>query len=221
MISIPLLYQDNSIIVANKPAGLLVVPTPKGEERTLTTLLERQLRDAGQNPGVYPCHRLDRDTSGVIIYARTKADQERIMEQFKCHQVTKIYIAFIQGRLEKLSGEIRSHIDTRYPYFSAKGNWGKLAITRYNVREIRDQFTIIEARPITGRTNQLRIHFRQLRHPIIGERKYAFGRDFPLKFRRVALHAGEIKFRHPRTNHWLKIKAALPEDMKNFCVKNR
>ncbi|MFH1776144.1 MAG: RNA pseudouridine synthase [Candidatus Omnitrophota bacterium] len=206
----------------NKTPGFLVDSDHCCEKPTVTSILEHQLANnsAKKHLSVLPCHRLDRDTSGVIVYALDKKSQQNIMQQFKLRKVLKKYIAYVQGRMERMSGEIRSFIDTKYPYFSANKNRGKLAITKFKVIDICNFFSIVEARPLTGRTNQLRIHFRQIKHPIIGERKYAFGKDFLLKFKRVALHAAEIRFYHPGTLKLMKFSAPLPKDMKDFCAKN-
>jgi len=117
-----------------------------------------------------------------------------MMEMFKTRKVKKTYIAFVKGVVSQNQGEIRSPIE------------GMTAITKYRVIQKRKDFTVVEAYPLTGRTNQLRIHFKRIGHPIIGETKYAFRRDFRIKAKRLCLHASGLEFIHPITKmlyHWL------------------
>ena len=95
-----------------------------------------------------------------------------------------------------------------------------MAVTRYKIIEIRRGFTVVEVHPVTGRTNQIRIQFSEIGHPLVGERKYAFGKDFQLKFRRTALHAGSLSFKHPVFKNKIKIQSPLPEDMEQFRSQN-
>jgi RluA family pseudouridine synthase len=194
---IPIIYEDEWLLVADKPSGLLTVPTPKNEKRTLSSILN-----------LYPCHRLDRETSGLIIYAKSKGIQQKIMDEFRQRRVKKIYAAFVSGIPYKNQGEIKNRIE------------GLNALTRYKVIAKRKDFAIVEVNPLTGRTNQIRIHFKQLGHPVLGESKYAFRRDFKVKAKRLMLHAAELEFTHPVTGKLLKLKSALPEDFQNFLDKH-
>src|SRR3989338_7687371 len=193
---IPILYKDDCYLVVDKPAGLLVVPTPQKEKNTLTDIVNAQCRTP-QQERIYPCHRLDRETSGVIIYAKGQRNQELLAEQFKHGRISKKYIAFVQGKLKKNAP-------------------AKFAITRYKVLEVRRRFSIVEVNPVTGRTNQIRIQFSEIKHPLVGERKYAFGKDFDLKFRRTALHAAEVEFINPVSKKKVSVTSPLPEDMEKF-----
>ncbi len=208
MANLKKIYEDDCLIIADKPTGLLVIPTPKNEKYTLTNLLNQELITKNEQIRAHPCHRLDRETSGLIIYAKGKKIQQVIMDQFHKLKVKKEYIAFIQGNLNKESGEIKGIID------------GKFSITNYSVVERRKNFTIVRVIPITGRTNQIRIHFKKIGHPLVGESKYAFRKDFQLKFKRVCLHASKIEFSHPKTNQKLVFKSPLPDDLKKFLDKN-
>ncbi|MDD5005465.1 MAG: RluA family pseudouridine synthase [Candidatus Omnitrophica bacterium] len=196
-----IVYEDESLIVVNKPSGILTVPTPKNEKYTLTACLNKVLEKRGLNTKVFPCHRLDRETSGLIIYAKSPAAQEMIMEQFKIGQVKKKYIAFVQGLIKNPSDTISFPIEN------------KKAITKYKLLQRRKDYSIIEVEPSTGRTNQIRIHFKMIGHPLLGERKFAFGKDSKVKFRRVALHASEIQFRHPADGRILCFSSKLADDM--------
>ncbi|MBN1527260.1 MAG: RluA family pseudouridine synthase [Candidatus Omnitrophica bacterium] len=204
------LYEDNDIIVVDKPSGMLVISTPKGETNTLTDLLNSELDRRGVEANAHPCHRLDRETSGLIVYAKGKRSQALIMEEFRKREVKKVYVAFAHGDIRKGSGTLEGLI-----YNRNKGR-KENAVTKYKVVGRKKGFTVVEAEPVTGRTNQIRIQFKETGHPLVGESVYAFRKDFALKFRRVALHASYIAFAHPVTGERLSFTAPLPEDMERF-----
>jgi len=203
-VNIPIVYADEWLVVVNKPSGLLTIPTPKKESRTLTSILNEELRTKGLSYRLHPCHRLDRETSGLIIYAKGKSFQKKMMAEFKNRRVRKTYLAFVRGLPAPPQGEIRRPID------------GLSAKTRYKVIEKRKNFAIVEVEPLTGRTNQVRIHFQKIGHPLLGEAKFAFRRDFKIKAKRVCLHAQALSFRHPITRKIINLTADLPEDMKKI-----
>lgn len=196
------------MLAVSKPSGLLTIPTPKNEPRTLTSILNEDLKQRGLSYRFHPCHRLDRETSGIIIYAKGKSIQKKMMDEFKCKRVKKTYIAFVQGIPSKNQGEIKKTIA------------GLSAITKYKVIQRKKDFTVVEVLPLTGRTNQIRIHFKEINNPIVGETKYAFRRDFKLKAKRLCLHAKALEFPHPITKKYLRLRADLPQDLKNFFSQN-
>ncbi|MCM8780461.1 MAG: RluA family pseudouridine synthase [Candidatus Omnitrophica bacterium] len=206
---IGIIYEDDWLLVADKPAGLLTIPSPKKEKRTLISILNDYLKIKGVNYRLHPCHRLNRETSGLIICAKGKSIQKKMMRLFKEKKVKKKYLVFIRGRPTSDRGKINYPIQ------------GKNALTIYNVLERRDNFAIIEAIPLTGRTNQLRLHFKYIGHPILGETKYAFRRDFKLKAKRLCLHARELGFIHPITQRYIRLYSETPEDLKSFLSRNR
>jgi len=206
--NIPVVYEDDCLVVVDKPSGLLVIPTPKNEPRTLTSILNDDLKDKGLSYRLHPCHRLDRETSGLMIYAKGKSLQKKMMDAFKRKDVKKIYIAFVQGALSKNQGEIKIPIE------------GLNAETKYKVIQKKKDFTVVEVIPVTGRTNQIRIHFKQIGHPIVGETKYAFRRDFKLRAKRLCLHARSLEFTHPKTQKRISLDIDLPEDLEEFLKTN-
>jgi 23S rRNA pseudouridine1911/1915/1917 synthase len=206
--NIPIVYEDDWLLVLNKPQGLLTMPTPKNEVRTLTSILNEDLKKRELSYHLHPCHRLDRQTSGLIIYAKGKSIQKKMMELFKYKKVRKTYIAFVQGRLSNNKGDLRYSIE------------GQSALTKYRVMQRRKDFTIVEVKPLTGRTNQIRIHFKQIGHPILGETKYAFRRDFKLKAKRLCLHAKDLEFVHPITKRYISLHTDLSQDLKEFLEGN-
>lgn len=217
---IEILYEDDSYMVFNKPAGLLVIPTPRNEKNTLVNIVNAQYVSGRDAPKLYPCHRLDRETSGVILFAKGKRRQQWMMELFKKRAIRKKYIACVYGKLPQRQGEIRFSVaDRALRKFRGRPSL-KSAVTRYRVIEVKKRFSVVEVEPLTGRKNQIRIHFTQIGHPLVGERKYAFARDYPLKFKRVALHAAGLEWMHPVNHSRVKVTADLADDMEAFIARN-
>lgn len=210
-----IVYEDNSLILIDKPSGMLVIPTPKKETNTLTDLVNRELDERNVEANAYPCHRLDRETSGLILYAKGKSIQQLMMEEFRKRSVKKRYIAFVHGNVRKDSDVIKK------PIFNRNKNRPEPAITNYKVLERRKDFTVLEVEPVTGKTNQIRLHLKAIGHPLVGESVFVFRKDFKLKFKRVALHAEKIEFTHPVTKEKMNFSSPLPEDMSNFLEKTK
>jgi len=208
MNNIPAIYEDDHLAVFNKPPGLLTIPAPGGREKDFTFLLNSRNRDQDGLPRFHPCHRLDRETSGLIVYAKGKSAQKKMMDIFRGRAVGKTYLAVLHGSQAEGKRTIRSPIE------------GKPASTSYEVLLRRPAFSVVCAAPETGRTNQLRIHFTRIGHPIVGEAKFVFRRDFVLKAKRVMLHAWQLEFRHPYSGRDLVLSAPLPVDMRNFLLKH-
>lgn len=206
--NIPVVYEDDWLLIVDKPAGLLTIPTPRNEKRTLTSILNDDLKDKGALYRLHPCHRLDRETSGLIIYAKGKSAQKKMMDEFKRHNIGKGYIAFVQGVLRHNYGEITNPIDRMH------------ASTYFKVINRRRDFTIVEVSPKTGRKNQIRIHFKAIGHPLVGETRFAFRKDYKLKAKRVCLHANYLKFNHPITKKSLELRLELSNDLKDFIKIN-
>ncbi len=213
---IPVIYEDDACIAFNKPPGLLVIPTDKNEQRTLFNLVNQQFPDGFH---LHPAHRLDRDTSGIILFAKGKSHQQALMQSFKERKVIKNYIAFVQGRLEPASGKITLAIKDKFAQkFSAKAP-AQSALTHYEVEKYYKDFTVVNVMPVTGRTNQIRIHLAQIGHPLVGEDVYAFRKDFALRFKRIALHAWRLQWPNPATGKLTAAQAPLAEDMMEFLKK--
>lgn len=210
-----IVYEDEWIIVVDKPSGLLVIPTPRDERVTLTSILNKELDRRGVEVNAYPCHRLDRETSGLIIYAKGKRIRQRMTEEFRKRSVKKIYLAVVHGIVEKDFGIIKN------PIYNRNKKVLEDAVTKYRVAARRRDHSILEVEPVTGRTNQIRIHLKAIGHPIVGESVYAFRKDYELKFRRTALHARYVEFNHPAAGGRASFEAPLPEDMRMFEINGR
>jgi len=207
--NIPIIYEDDWLVILDKPSGLLTIPALNKDARSLTGILNDDLKERNISYRLHPCHRLDRDTSGLIIYAKGKSIQQKMMQLFKFKKIKKNYIAFLNGQLGKIEGQIDVPIE------------GQSALTQYRIIEKRNDFTIVEALPFTGRTNQLRLHFKYVGHPILGESKFAFRKDFKVKAKRLCLHAAYLEFEHPVTNKNLVIKSPLPKDLIDFLETHK
>jgi 23S rRNA pseudouridine1911/1915/1917 synthase len=202
--NIPIVYEDDWLLIVDKPAGLLSVATPRKESRTLTSILNQDALEKGAKYSLHPCHRLDRETSGLIIYAKGKSVEKKMADAFRDRRVAKKYIAFVHGKLAHPEGKIDFAIE------------GKSALTKYKLLQEKSNYSVVEVSPVTGRTNQIRIHFKGIQHPLVGEDKFIFRKDFSLRFKRVCLEAKELYFRHPLTGKDLKISIELAQDLQDF-----
>jgi len=202
--------------VFNKPSGLLVIPTGKNEHHTLRSIVNQQ---QGGHGSLYPAHRIDRDTSGAILFAKSKDGRQRLMQFFKDKRVKKTYIAFVHGHLSQPQGKIRIPIKDFHQRKFARHLPAQSALTHYEVQDYHKDFTVVRVMPITGRTNQIRIHFAKIGHPLVGEDQYAFRRDYALRFRRTALHALRLEWPQMSGGRIITVEAPLAADMEDFLSK--
>lgn len=207
--NIPVVYEDDWFLIVDKPPGLLTIPTPKKETRTLTIILNDEMKKKGYGFNLHPCHRLDKETSGLIIYAKGKSAQQKMMDLFHQRKVDKAYIVFVQGNLARDEGEIKNRIE------------GKNALTRYKVCQRKKDFNVVLARPLTGRTNQIRIHFKQIGHPVVGDDKFAFRKDFALRSKHLCLQAKAISFPHPVNAKIINLDIPLAGYLRDFLEKHQ
>jgi RluA family pseudouridine synthase len=205
---IPILHRDEHVIVVEKPPGMLSIDAPSDEGLTLPLALERQgLR-------VIAVHRLDREVSGAVLFALDAGTRDRLEELFRERAVTKIYWALAQGHVRPAQGTWHFPILEEGPGARISA-LGKPSQTRYRTLAGLRETTELEIDLVTGRRNQIRLHAAHAGHPLIGERKYARGKDSPLAFRsrRVALHAWRIGFPHPHTGVRIEVESPLPDDL--------
>ena len=217
---LPIVYEDDAIVVLDKPPGVLAVPLERrGGARSVFDDLKDYLRRRGR-PRPLVVHRIDRDTSGLVVFAKHARAQAPLKEQFKRRTAERVYLAVVYGRPSPPQGEWRDRLvwDTRaliqketHPRDPA----GKDALCHYRVVERLKGASLIEVRLVTGRRNQIRIQARLRGHMLVGERRYVFGPDSlrTIDFPRQALHACRLAFVHPATGQPLEFEAPLPDDL--------
>jgi len=218
-IPLNVLFADRHIIVLNKPSGLVVHPGAGVADGTLVNgLVYRFPELAGIGPEDRPgiVHRLDKDTSGVMVAARSAEAYDALLRMFKRREVHKTYIGLAWGRLGRTEGVFDWAIGRHVKHgqrISTRTNKPHPALTAYTVKKVFGDFSLLELRPVTGRTHQIRVHLAAAGHPLVGDRRY--GQRRPKKeFPRLALHAWKIQFAHPVTGATLEFEAPLPEDLK-------
>jgi 23S rRNA pseudouridine1911/1915/1917 synthase len=233
---IDILYEDNDILAINKPAGLVVHGDGRTKEPSVTEWFVGkypQALDVGESIALANgekierhgiVHRIDRETSGVLLLAKTQAGYECLKSQFKNREVEKVYNAFVYGSVSQDQGSIsypisRSTTDfrkwiarTRIQNSEGRGEL-RDALTYYKVLKRTPEVTLVEAKPKTGRTHQIRVHFKALQRPVVGDPLYAKGQPYLLGFERLALHAREIAF-HDESGEPHKVKAPYPADFR-------
>ena len=230
------LFEDAHVIVVNKAAHVLTVPTPGGRGKTLIDAVHRAVdrtRGSASSRGkhVHVVHRLDLGVSGVLVIAKTADAAERIRRQFASHKPERVYVAIVSGVMESKRGAFRSHLATDMMlnrYSTRKPGKGELAITHYEVVCAGRGATVVRVRLETGKRNQIRVHFAEAGHPVLGDPRYP--RDGPLrkgmtpatsrhphwKARRLALHAHTLAFDHPVTGRRLSFEAPVPVEFEPF-----
>ena len=217
-IPLEVLFEDDDLIVINKPAGLTVHPGAGHREHTLVSALLHHCQTLSgiggkERPGIV--HRLDKETSGCLVAAKNDFAHRELSQQFAARSVEKIYLALVAGDVRKPTGIIEEKIG-RHPVhrqrMSVASPRGRAARTEYRVLRSNDQASLLECRLHSGRTHQVRVHLHHLGHPVLGDKIYAprVARNFP----RQLLHAWKLGFRHPRTGEWKSFEAPLPDDFK-------
>src|SRR5580698_2438336 len=208
-------YEDDDLVVINKPEGLTVHPASGSQSGTLVNgLMYRYQELSDVNGAVRPgiVHRLDRDTSGLILIAKTNVAHARLGRQFEKHTIIKRYVARVQGKVQFDQGIIDVPLEQHKKYHDqrqvAPQGRGKSAVTLYQVLKRFPKSTLMALYPQTGRTHQLRVHMKYLVHPILGDEKYGQKISFP----RLALHAQSIAFSHPITKEYIEFSCPTPQE---------
>jgi len=221
---VEVLYEDGSVIAIDKPAGLTVHAGAGARSGTLVNRLVHRFQSLSQvggalRPGIV--HRLDKETSGVLLVARTDAAHRHLAAQFAARTVEKIYLALVRGSVRGESGRITKPIardPVRRIRMTAKVSRGRSALTEYRVLERYDGFTLLEIRLGTGRTHQIRVHMADMGHPVAGDRLYGPAKDGQAKAAavRMFLHAARIGFVSPATNERVTVESPLPEELRQW-----
>jgi len=223
-----ILFEDESLIVLDKPAGLLAVPLERKEHAdSVVDQLVRHLRPQGKRKPLV-VHRIDRDTSGLVVFAKTPTAQRTLREQFKRHAVERVYRAVVYGRPTPPSGVWRDRLVWDSKALIQKETHprdpkGKDAVCRYETIETFTTTSLIEVRLETGKRNQIRLQARLRGHTLVGERRYVYGPDElrPIDFPRQALHAFRLAFLHPASGAPLRFEAPMPSDIAALVARLR
>ena len=220
---LPIVHEDAAIVVLNKPAGILAVPLERrGDARSVYEDLKDYLAKH-RKPRPFVVHRIDRDTSGLVLFAKTARAQQRLKDQFRRHTATRVYLAVVYGHPSPASGTWRDRLvwDTRaliQKETHPRDPEGKDAISHYRVVERFEHASVIEVTLVTGRRNQIRLQARLHGHTLVGEQRYTYGPDTlrTIAFPRQALHAHTLGFRHPTDDRELRFEAPMPDDMRDL-----
>jgi 23S rRNA pseudouridine1911/1915/1917 synthase len=223
-----ILYEDATLLVINKPAGILVVPLPRRDSApTVYDQVQQHLRPRGKRRPLV-VHRIDRDTSGLVVFAKDGAAQERLKVQFRRREPERVYLAVVYGHPAPSSGTWSDRLfwDRRsliQKQTFASDPKGKEAISQYRVIERFDEASLIEVRLVTGKRNQIRLQARLRGHTLVGEQRYVYGPDDirSIDFPRQALHAWRLGFRHPDDGRELLFEAPPPDDMEELIQRLR
>ena len=223
-----ILYEDQFLIVLDKPAGLLAVPLERrGEEESIFDQIEDHLRSHGKRKPLV-VHRIDRDTSGVVVFAKDGRTHAALKQQFRERTPERVYLAVVYGHPTPQSGTWRDHLvwDRKaliQKETHPKDARGVEAISQYKIVESFESTSLIEVRLKTGKRNQIRIQARLRGHTLVGEVRYTFGPDElrPIPFTRQALHAWRLGFHHPVEQKPMTFEAPMPADMKKLLAQLR
>ena len=222
-IPLEVVYEDSDLAVINKPAGLVVHPAPGNLEHTLVNAAMHRFKTLSSvnpaRPGIV--HRLDKETSGLLVIARNNQAHQNLAKQFAEHSIKRRYIALVEGKVEfdedVIEVPIGRHPRKRKNMSVGYGPESKYARTRYRTISRSEKFSLLELEPFTGRTHQLRVHLAFLGHPILGDSKYGKEKSF----KRLGLHAKSIGFIHPRTGKFIEFSSPLPEEFLAYLEKNK
>jgi len=230
-IPLNIIYEDDDLVVVNKPAHLVVHPAAGAQSGTLANALAYHFQQLSAHAGMIRpgiVHRLDKDTSGLLVVAKNEAVHEKLADQFRAREVFKSYVALVHGVVQRDSGTVDQPLarDPRHRTRMAVVRGGRPALSVYRVRRRFDRFTLLDVEIKTGRTHQIRVHLAWLKHPVVADYAYSEGRDKTVmdvkaraairKLGRQFLHAEQLAFRHPRTGEAMRFSAPLPLELENF-----
>jgi 23S rRNA pseudouridine1911/1915/1917 synthase len=212
-----ILFEDDAVVAVNKPAGLAAVPVPGSDAPSAWSLLSAELKRKRQQ--AFVVHRIDRFTSGVMLFAKTPADRDTLVSQFLSHAPVRQYLAVVRGHPGKREGAL-------VHYFRRQGMFQKLSTAsdpqaaraelRYAVERPLRAAALVRVALVTGLQNQIRVQFAAIGHPVIGDRKYSPAEASERRIARVALHAVHLEFTHPRSGQNVSVDCELPADLQSL-----
>ncbi len=208
---IKLVYEDDDILVINKGYGVLSMGTDKVKDGTAYSIMREYVKYGNPRAKVFIVHRLDRDTSGLMMLAKTPEAQEAMQHNWNNMVINRKYVAVVEGKVTEESGTIKNYLseNSQYEVYSSPddSNGGVLAVTRFKTLNSRNGYSMLELELDTGRKNQIRVHMKDFGHPIVGDRKYG-AKSSPIN--RLALHAQTLRFVHPITRRDMKFETPIP-----------
>lgn len=211
-----IIHEDDELIVINKTSGLISVASEKESEKTAFRLVSEHVQHNDANARVFVVHRLDEDTSGVLIFAKNPMLKEALQKDWNTIVKKRGYYAIVEGKLEEEQGTVKSFLHktkTNMMYSGHKSKDGQYAETEYKVVKSNDKYTLVDVNIKTGRKNQIRVHMNDLGHPVVGDKKYGVKNSEAM---RLMLHAYELQFIHPLTKKLVKFKANTPKSFEEL-----
>lgn len=211
MIGLTILHEDEHLIVVNKDAGLLSIASEHEKDLTAYRQLTAHVRKGNANKRIFVVHRLDRDTSGVMMFAKSENVQQKLQNSWQDIVKERTYTALVEGAVRKPEGTISSWLKeskTLKMYSSPHPNDGQHAVTHYKVRQFNRSFSLLDVNLETGRKNQIRVHMEDIGHPVVGDKKYGSKSS---AIGRLGLHARVLAFEHPVTGKALRFETAIPK----------
>ncbi len=210
------IFEDDSILVVNKPAGMLTIATETEKTKTAYAILRAYLNNKKRPEKLFIVHRLDREASGLLVFAKTVESKERLQDQFKDHSAGRRYAAVVEGSLSRNQFTLQSYLaeNAAYRVYSTPNRKiGKLAVTHVKVLKRTSQRSLVEVQLETGRKHQIRVHLAEQGHPIVGDKSYG-SRSNPI--RRMALHGMWLDFIHPVSGEMMSLRSPYPKEFERL-----
>lgn len=215
-----IVFEDEDIIVVNKPAGLLTVATDKEKRKTAYALLSDYVKSDDPDNKIFIVHRIDRETSGLLLFAKNEEIKHKIQETWITTIKERTYVAVVEGEIKRHSGTITSYLNESKAfivYSSQNPKVGKKAVTHYRTLKSNKDFSLLQVNLETGRKHQIRVHLQDIGHPVAGDTKYG-SKIKPIG--RLALHAQGLVFTHPKTNELCSFETGIPEKFNQLFSSN-
>ena len=209
-----IIYEDKEIIVIDKPSGLLTISTLKEKDRTLFHEVSDYVKKSNPKLKIYIINRLDKDTSGIVMFAKNKNIKYMYQNNWNNIVLKRGYIAVVYGLLDKNKGSIKSYLkeDKKNMIYSTNKKDGKLAVTNYNVLKSNKNYSLVDIEIKTGRKNQIRVHMKDINHPIVGDKKYGI-KD---KSKRLFLHSYNLTLINPKNKKKMEFNSNIPKEFDSF-----
>lgn len=212
-VKIKIIYEDNDIIVIDKPSGILSIATDKEKNITVYHMVREYLKDKNKNSKIFIIHRLDKDTSGILMFAKEEKIKRLFQQNWNKNIINRCYYAVVKGKMKNKSGIIKSYLleDMNHVVYSVNNKkLGKFAITEYNVIKSNNNYSLLDINIKTGRKNQIRTHMSEEGNPIVGDKKYKE------KGKRLYLHAYKLELVDPRNNNIIKFESDIPSEFRKI-----